>query len=225
MDISKAVTQLSDFDGAGLIHVGRFNGALEALVERVPTTPGIYAFFKDIVLNTDTAESFYNDLNKEMLAKKFIDREGSINPLYHIVLKSKTEVSKTKSEQIRRLCDDELFRTSVAKALRMSLIFQAPLYVGKSNNLRSRIKQHFDDSSVLNQRLSAAGISIQQTSLVLMPLVHEVLVPQDDSRLIAEPNEAPNDFENEIEQEDSQSIIFEEIFSRLFSPLFTVRYG
>jgi len=220
MTDSKAVIHLSDFQGAGIIHARRFNGRTDALLSRVPSTPGIYAFFKDIELNTENPDAFYNDLTREMFSKKFVDRVGSINPLYQVALRSKTEIPKSKLERIRALSEHASFRTSVSQAMKLSLIFQSPLYVGKANDLRTRLRQHYEPSSPLSHRLADAGTPIHQTSVVLLPVSDGLQ------------NEAGNPQENgdEVDSEagledDNQSQIFEEIFSRIFSPLFTIRYG
>lgn len=221
MDMSKAVLKLTDFGGAGIIYGRRFNGGTDALLDRVPCAPGIYALFKDIVLNTDSPDAFFDDLRREMHSKKFADRDGVINPLYQITLTSKTVVPKAKLDRIRELSELESFRTSVAAALRLSLIFQAPLYVGKANDLRARLRQHFDPSSALSLRLSSSGIQIQQTTIVLLPIISEEADIEPNSTKATGQEDSEDDAVDEV----NQALIFEEIFSRMFSPLFTIRYG
>jgi hypothetical protein len=220
MSDKKAVIQLSDFQGAGIIHGRRFNGSTEALLDRVPRTPGIYAFFKDIELNTVNPAAFYNDLTREMLSKKFVDREGTINPLYQVTLRSKTEIPKSKLDQIRALSEHASFRTSVAQAMKLSLLFQSPLYVGKANDLRARLRQHYDPSSPLSHRLASAGTSIHKTSVVLLPVLDNTL---NETSAAQDKDDASDDEANS--DDENQNEVFEEIFSRIFSPLFTIRYG
>lgn len=215
----RAVQQLTDFTGAGIIYGRRFNGSTDALLERVPQCPGIYAFFKDIELNTEDPTVFFEGLTREMRSKKFVDREGSINPLYHVTLRSKTDIPKSKLDQIKSLSEDSSFRKSVTQALKLSLIFQSPLYVGKAIDLRSRLRQHYDPTSPLSQRLSTAGTSLYTTTVVLLPILDDTQSSDLNS------DDLEDESDNAQQLDEDQSLIYEEIFSRIFSPLFTIRYG
>jgi hypothetical protein len=169
------------------------------------------------VLDQGSSSAFYESLCREMYSEKFQSRKGLISPLYEVSLKSRTEISKNKLAQIQELSDSEEFRNTLNKALMFSILFQAPLYVGKSKNLRRRIGQHLSVNSVLSERLNNSGIEIASTSVLILPTSLEEQAEADDT-----------DIGNEdygSEEDADQSLIFEEIFSRLFSPLFTIRYG
>lgn len=208
---TRPVHTLDGLGGAAILNLRQFEAGVAPAIDRIPALPGIYSFFRDISLPQNSGDTFFEGLLKELHSEKFSPRSGSINPLYEITLKSKTEIPKTKLEQIRRLSDTKEFQETLSAALGYSILFQAPLYVGKSIDLRRRIKEHLNPESTLSTRFLSAGIEIERTTLLILPTSLQ--------------GDNANDSAENAEQDDIQSLIFEEIFSRLFSPLFTLRYG
>lgn len=80
-------------------------------------------------------------------------------------------------------------------------LFQCPLYIGRSRDLRERIKQHLGEGSALRTRLSEHRISIEKTLILIIP--------------------SGDDADGDEAEED----LYEEIFSRLLNPLFNLRLG
>ena len=184
---------------------------------RVPDEAGIYAFFKNFSPpdpeSTD-AQHFSAFLIKEATRQHCLPRDGRIKPLYAVRLESKKTISTNKRQQLLTLCNSKDFRVAVASALKHSIFFEQPLYVGKSNCIRTRIKQHLSPSSPLRQRLYKVGIELPSLTLLCLPLAS-----------LGGSAEQPRDTDGDRGVEGAAANALEEIFSKLFHPLFVERYG
>ena len=199
-----------------LVNLACLRGA-SAVCERIPAQPGVYAFFKTFSPpdpESSDAESFASYLINQATAQHCLPRDGRIKPLYAVRLSSRKTVSASKRHQLIRMCDSPAFRVAVGTALKYSLFFEQPLYVGKSNCLRKRIRQHLAAESALRSRFDKVGINILQSRLLCLQL--DVL--SDASEPLGE------DVAVDAPQEAGESAL-EEILSKLFHPLFVERYG
>jgi uncharacterized protein YjiS (DUF1127 family) len=80
-------------------------------------------------------------------------------------LESRSELSPLKRTQLEDLARDERFRFYAARVVEAAAILQAPLYVGKAEDLQRRIRQHLEPMSDLSVRLRDAGIRIGDCTL------------------------------------------------------------
>jgi hypothetical protein len=206
MNFSKPIVKLTQPEGAFMINLGQFKaGPVNALNTIPKATAGIYSWFKTFDYSEDS-DLLFQYLERDLLSEKFAERTGSVNPYYEVAIRSRSQLSPNKRKQIRLALNDDNFCVTLAQALSSSVMFQSPLYVGKSNDLRNRIESHLQTESPLRSRLSEVGISIDRCQLLVVPLYNIEVT------------------ENMPEGVDSE-LLFEEIFSRLFNPLFTLRLG
>jgi hypothetical protein len=202
--------------GAVLINLLHIRGT-DAICACVPSNPGIYAFFKTFFPpdpHLASAEEFASYLINEAIAQHCLPREGRIKPLYSVRLSSHKTISPGKKQQLIESCQSPTFRTAVATSLKFSLFFEQPLYVGKSNCMRERIRQHLLPSSPLRRRLDRVGVSIARQRLICLSL--NGLAPATENTTHDRgPDASPAGSESPLE----------EIISKLFHPLFVERYG
>lgn len=211
----KAVLELNKPEGAVLYNLTAFESGASAVLDRISMSQsGIYAWFR-VYQFREKPNEFADDLMAAIRAPKFQSRTSHISPYYEIDLRSKSYIPPGKEAQLRAALNDSEFLGSVKYALESSLLFQAPLYVGKSNDLKSRIKQHLSSGSALKERLSEVGIDIEKTYLLIIP---------SSTGTSEEEDKSTGDSEADLEVAAPESL-FEEIFSRLFNPSFTIRLG
>jgi hypothetical protein len=212
----KSVLELGQPEGAVLFDLTAFTAGPATVLDRIPDgQSGIYAWFRTFHFGSDPDE-FADDIIEAIRTPKFQSRTGSLPPYYEINLKSKGHISSSKEASLRKALKDVAFLEAMKFAFQWSILLQAPLYVGKSGNLRSRIEQHLRNGSALRERLSEAGLDLDKSYLLLVPTpaaVEEVLGNEDLNAGI------------EGEETPAYELLFEEVFSRLFNPAFTVRLG
>lgn len=209
--LKTSVLELRQPEGSVLFDLTAFPSGPSAVLDRISEgQSGIYAWFRSFQFRNEPSE-FADDLLEAIRAPKFQSRTGDLVPYYEVSLKSKSYISSAKEEALKNALKDEKFLTAMRFSLQWSMLFQAPLYVGKSANLRGRIDQHLKNGSALRTRLSEVGIDIERTYLLLVPTP----VPVKDLA------------EDDLNDEDAPAyeLLFEEVFSRLFNPAFTIRLG
>lgn len=203
---SKAVISLERPLGALLLNLPKFPSGLNSAFDRIPDQGGVYAFFPYCEYPNDP-EMLFETLVFEINRKKFADRETNMAPYYGLKLESQTSLSKAKLPQLKIALRNDTFRKDLIETLTNSLLFQTPLYLGKSKSLRSRIRQHLETSSDLRDRLAESGYDIERTSILLIPSSTVELDGQISSDKI--------DYDG----------LTEEVLSRLFHIQFTLRLG
>lgn len=198
------VEHLKEPEGAFILRFGAFPLGPLSATDRIPDKiPGIYAFYKTFnypTSQTGFVDALYNDLN----APRFPSRSGAVKPYYNVTISSLVGYSNGKAERISEALKNASFRENLQKTLNQALLLQAPLYVGKSNDLRRRITQHLESDSDLSIRLTAHGITQNRLALLL--------IPTSEHEMCSMPTEKEEE-------------LFEEIFSRIFSPLLNLRLG
>jgi hypothetical protein len=198
------VEHLKEPEGAFILRLGAFPSGPLSAIDRIPDNiPGIYAFYKTFNYPISQA-GFVNALYKDLEAPRFPSRSGSVKPYYKVTISSLVGYSDGKADRINEALKRESFRKNLQKTLNQALLLQAPLYVGKSNDLRRRITQHLEPDSELSVRLTAHEITQNRLALLLIPTT-----------------EYESDSPPTVKDEE----LFEEIFSRLFSPMLNLRLG
>ena len=189
-----------------LLNLPKFPSGYLAALNRIPEERGVYAFFP-YYCYPDDPDDLYSALVAGVERKKFADRKASIVPYYAVTLESKTGISPGKLPQLKEALKNDAFRKDLIETLGNSLLFQSPLYLGKSKNIRGRIRQHLEGASDLRDRLLDAGYSIESTSILIIP--------------------SANDISSEINEGDDidSDGLAEEVLSRLFHINFNIRLG
>lgn len=221
---NKAVTHLKEPEGAFVLNLSQFPGGVPDSLNRIPReTSGIYAWFRSFNYPSDPT-SIFNDLMEDIEKEKFSDRSGSIKPYYEISIRSKSWISQGKRKRINRALFDKQFRDTLLQTLNQSLIFQTPLYISKSTDLRKRIGNHLAEDSILRLRLNEVKIDIHKTLILVIPNEFELNRAPEIDELNSKPDIEPGETNRDL-IDDSHEDLYEEIYSRLFSPLFTIRLG
>ena len=208
-----SVIELGRPEGSVLFNLAAFGAGANSVLERISDgQSGIYAWFRSYEFSEGT-EDFHKELMTAIEAPKFQSRSGDIVPYYGLTIESRSKMSPGKAGALKQAVEDASFRDAVRVALQWSILFQAPLYIGKSSNLKKRIGQHLSNGSMLRNRLESVSIDIDQSCLLIIP-VDELYGSTEDSLSLTEDDDA-------LQYE----ALFEEVFSRLFNPLFTIRLG
>ncbi len=211
-----SVLELHQPEGAVLFNLTTFSTGSLAVLDRISEKQsGIYAWFRSFQFR-DKPDDFAEDLLAAIHAPKFQTRTGDLAPYYEVNLRSKSYISTGKERALRDALKNEEFLGAMKFALEWSMLFQTPLYVGKSADLKTRIGQHLKSNSILRQRLLDARVDIDKTYLLLVPTP----VPDAADSSDNDPSEL-----NEDAPLLTYELLFEEVFSRLFNPAFTVRLG
>jgi len=176
-------------------------GGAGAACERLPTAPGVYAWFRNLRIQGNSTTEFVDSLVNAIEAPAAPQHQARVGLLHHVTLDARSELSLTKRERLEPLARDSRFREHMVRLLDAAAVLQAPLYVGKARNLRVRVQQHLIPTSDLSRRLREAGVDIRTCNLAYAVL--------DDDYL-----------------EDDQTLtLIEEIITRICRPGFVLRPG
>lgn len=141
-------------------------GGSSGLCERLPAAPALYAWFRTIrVPSNRGANEFVQSILDAIEAPAAPDWRAKLGPMHTNTLESRSELSPSKRTLLDALALNEEFRHCTARMVEAAAILQAPLYVGKAQNLQRRTRQHLDPMSDLSVRLREAGIRIDDCTL------------------------------------------------------------
>ncbi|MFN9705104.1 MAG: GIY-YIG nuclease family protein [Planctomycetota bacterium] len=190
----------------------------ESLLPLIPIDQGgVYTFF--MPLEPDGIDSMAPAAIADAVADRIAmprhsERIGRIAPGHEVKLRSQIELPKAKKLALAAHLQAPGFRSFLRTVMTFDYIFSAPLYIGKADNFRNRIRQHLDGSSGLRQELGDHGIALAGTKMLLLS------VPGSETLLDAQGRQ-------ETESEDcvEANQLLEDVLSRLALPGFTKRIG
>lgn len=192
-------------EGVRIIDCSRVRGGPDSVCALLPSAPGVYAWFRNFSPpdpDLASAQAFYQYLIHEIGKPHTIPRQAQVGPNYMISLKSRRILPIGKSSTLLTLCESLSFRRQIHSLLgRNSLLFSQPLYIGKSDDLRRRAREHLDGRSALIERFLLAGVRIEAS--VLAYIVVDEATAADHSA----------------------ELVLEDLLSRIFYPPLTERYG
>jgi len=222
---NRSVFNLSEPKGATLLNLGRFSAGSFAALDYIPKdTRGFYAWFRSFDYPEDP-ELFIGRLLDDISAPKFAPRRGFISPYHQVEIASGGDMTQSRKEALKTAIRDPGFYTALRSGLHHSILFQAPLYVGKAFNLRKRISTHLAPFSPLRERLACVGLNLDRCLLLVFPYQtdedEKELSPSDDEINMNEEIDEELTSQHSLDHE----VLLEEVFSRLFSPQFTLRIG
>ena len=193
-----------------------------AILSRIPDSmSGVYAWYRNYKIDAsaiDNPEVFFTNILQELYKPHCITRETRLPPSHRLIIKPETILSQRKQEALKQYADNFFFREFLITLLNNCLLFQQPLYIGKSSNLRNRIKNHLSIESILRERLKEAEHDIEQCRLLILNC------SDNTGCLTSKSIEPEEDNEGEFSQLEPEELI-EDILSRLFLPSFTINYG
>lgn len=218
---NSSVIELGAPSGAVLFNLAAFGAGTSSVVDYISSGQrGIYAWFRGFDIS-DEPDDLYDSLMDAIVAPKFQRRTGVLAPYYEVALSSKGAMPDGKRKSLEAALKRQDVVEMFNAALKWSILFQAPLYIGKSIDLKARIGQHLKSKSPLRSRLSEASINLDKCQLLLLPIGSDAGLAQEDQDVQGEGEVGDVD---EM-QEHQDELIFEEVFSRIFNPSFTVRIG
>lgn len=139
-------------ENAFLYDLSKIRGE-SAILNRIPDNmSGVYAWYRNFKIDTaaiDNPEVFVSSILQELCKPHCVTRETSFPPSHRLIVEPETRFSKRKEEALRQYANNFFFRELLITLLNNCLLFQQPLYIGKANNLRNRIKDHLSVESIL----------------------------------------------------------------------------
>lgn len=212
MKMKKAIKEYSTLS---IDDVRRIRGysysVLRRSIKKIPTCSGVYIwrYWPNIPsLDSNKLIGFIADLQKnfpqqmEQLKNSRIDVTVKRTPFGGD--EDGRFLGITSEEKIKRLTNlldkDESTRQAFAHTIEMLISSFPPIYIGKANNLRERLSDHFDNKTELLPRLVDGGIPVDD---IYISFIRDNLSQEDE--------------------EVTTSI--EEILQRLTNPAHTKRYG
>lgn len=208
-------------ENAFLYDLSRIRG-ISAILSRIPDNmPGVYAWYRNFRIDSTVLnhpETFVSQVLQELYKPHCVTRETRLPPSHRLIVKPETVFSARKQEALHYHAANPYFRELIISLLHNCILFQQPMYIGKTLNLRSRISNHLALESVLRERFADAEHDIEQCRLLIL------CSPQQITCTTYEDIEAEEDIESEFSYLEPEALI-EDILSRLFLPSFTINYG
>ena len=138
-------------------------GGAWAACERLPNAPGVYAFFSPTpIVPTGTASEFVEALNAYIEQRASPIQFARAGSLHQLSLDNFSGLSAHKKDVLRDHAEDQAFREEIATVVARCMPLRAPLYVGQTVTIQTRIKQHLSPSSDLAIRLRSTGLAIDK---------------------------------------------------------------
>jgi hypothetical protein len=167
----------------------------------------VYAFYRRLDVSADVEpNNFVSQVEEEVSRPAAPIREARVGGLHRVSLRSESRLSESKLEQLKSLSRDPNFRKSLSEIILNACLLQPPLYVGKAVNLQTRLRQHLEFASPLQDRLSEVGIDIKKSILVYN------IVPQFPAI-------------DGDQEEGETALLIEDIVTRICRPGFVMRIG
>jgi len=204
MNLNNAITFLNDPPNAYMLSFAKFpSGPMDA-IQRIPDDqPGIYFWYRAFNYPTDK-ENFSIALKRDLNAPKFPTRTGQVAPYYEVSVASSSQLNNKKTKALDQAIKNNGFREHMQQLLNIGVLLQAPLYIGKSKNIKKRMETHLSDDSQLSLRLAEHNLNISDTALLVIPMDGDINLNLDNM---------------------DDELLYEELFSRLFNPTFNLRIG
>lgn len=167
-----------------LVNVWAYMGDISAISDTINKSPGIYAWYRHRELNEVNPQEIFDQIkssahpsfNAEVSRYSDVEVNSKI-PLIEGFGKSNSKL-KTSAEYFMK---DAVFANSVHDSIRFSLLFDSPLYIGASKDLKTRITDHLKGNSELKHHLETGGygkhrinkgeyipVDIKKTKLLIM---------------------------------------------------------
>jgi hypothetical protein len=130
--------------------------------------PAIYAWYRTLRFgdSVGSQQGFLSKIRALLSARLSESFEGQLGLLYQLSVHERAgRLSSRKEALLDRIAASDDARKRLAEILERITFLQAPLYVGKTRNLRQRISDHVDGTSELLQRLERAGIALSSCIL------------------------------------------------------------
>ena len=168
----------------------------------------VYAWFRDLTLSEEilaSEEKFVNTVIGLLGSPLSAKQEAHVGPFYEVGITAKAkELTETKESALRQYAKSENIRNDIGNALEAATLLQAPLYVGKADQLANRIWRHVSRRTGFCNRIEKAGLSLRDCLLVYVP--------------IPNPDEAEDELIPLVQ-------LVEDIITRLSRPGFVLRVG
>ena len=164
-------------ENAFLYDLSRIRG-VSAILSRIPdNTSGVYAWYRNFRIDStisNNPETFVSQVLQELYKPHCITRETRLPPSHKLIVKPETVFSARKQEALHHHAANPCFRELVISLLHNCILFQQPMYIGKTLNLRSRIGNHLAIESVLRERFADAEHDIEQCRLLILCSPQEI---------------------------------------------------
>jgi hypothetical protein len=165
------------------VDFGTLVGGSRTACERLPAAPALYAWFRNVELRARfDSQDFVDTICAAIEARSAPDLASRLGPMHRVTLESKSELSESRRTLLSSLATNLEFRKYLASLLSRGSLLQAPLYVGKAQNLQARTQRHLQPMSDLAIRLRDADIDITNCILAYT-IVQDVLFANDDQTL------------------------------------------
>ncbi len=150
---------------------------LHTNIKSVPRKPGVYAWYPRLSLDETSAVAFRTSMSIQLDAGGTLPKlRGHIGQYAADLTPGTTTLTSKKSAISHQVAASSTHRPRFAYAFLATSIFQPPLYVGKANNLRTRIRSHRDGRSDFSQEMIARNL--MPNELVVAYVVLEKLPPK-----------------------------------------------
>ena len=208
-------------DSGIMIHNLSKYATKDAAVSAIREIPGIYAWFETIFPFDENEDvNTVVEILKSWVLKNNFPRSTSRDSLtgvlqptikYNLEIGSHNSWTDSLQSSMDFLLKFDSVRDVLDSILKYSLIFQPPLYIGCSKNLRTRIEEHLQMKTGFAKRYADnTQDKLKSLRVVTIP----IRIDQDDLETIAE-------------NQDVKPLIdsIEDLLSRIYKPQWNKRYG
>jgi hypothetical protein len=148
----------------------------------IPTKAGVYSWYRRLSVDELTTVAFNTSIESRMHANTVLPTfVGSSGPYAVVLQPDKTALTPAKMAIANAVGTTLEQRSRFAHALLIASVFQAPMYVGKADDLRVRIKNHRDGITGFAKRI--APHNLMPNELVVAFVAFDNLPPKTNELL------------------------------------------
>lgn len=199
---------------------------LSVLLDRLPPLPGLYCIKLNLLNDSSpcSLESVSEKVNKSF----GLPRKTSIGFYESVQLEHKLNVkpSYATDSVYKKLNAKEGFGTKFEKMMLLAETLSPVLYVGETNDIQRRLKEHLMDSSELISRFHSAGISASDLLINWVVIEEGFDCPVETVENAVNPLDTWATIEAPKEKVDkSELLFFEELLTQICKPRFIEKIG
>jgi hypothetical protein len=128
-------------------------------IKSIPKKPGVYSWYRRLSVDDVSPADFKKTLAARMHTNTVLPTFLGTSGPYAVGLSPNKNKLSPKKEPLADAVAKTLRRRSrFAHALLVASIFQAPMYVGKADDLRVRIKDHCDGNTGFSKRMTKRNL-------------------------------------------------------------------
>lgn len=199
---------------------------ISVMLDRLPSKPGLYCI--KLSLLNEYSDCSLDSVRNKVIKSFGLPRQNSVGFYESVKLEHKLNVQPTYATDsvFNKLKTKSDFDIKFKKMMLLAETLSPVLYVGETNDIQRRLKEHLMDNSELTSRFQAAEISLNDLLINWVVIEEGFDCPIETVESTVNPLDTWAIIEKPKEQVDkSELLFFEELLTQICKPRFIQKIG